>query len=359
MRAIAIAAATLLSGTALAQPVAMPPMKAGKSACQSFSGVGDIVSGAQFYGGLRAYTSAIACAGTQKLVQVKRVSDNATADVVVAANGGLGNTANATAGSNGISPFAWGGTDATGTGSISGTTLTFTGGHIGDQVTGTGVTLGTFIVSGASPTWTVNISQTAGSTTMTLAVGLVLTKLYDQAGTQTPSFGGNVVLLNNVLKSGTRPVIGVAGGAYINVVGYPGASQPVATSTVVERVGSFTSIGEIYRWGSPAFLRFDSSTNTISVYSGTQVNYTAADSSPHAIQVLHSGASSALNLDGTDNANSIGTNGSNANFFYGTSGGGGETGNALFGEMAAWNATITSGNRSSLHTNQAAYWGTP
>ena len=61
-------------------------------------------------------------------------------------------------------------TTASFTGSISGTTLTVSGvtGTVqgGQNITGTGVTAGTFIVSGSGSTWTVNISQSAGSTAM-------------------------------------------------------------------------------------------------------------------------------------------------------------------------------------------------
>ncbi|HEY8685974.1 MAG TPA: hypothetical protein VIO57_10250 [Chloroflexota bacterium] len=102
------------------------------------------------------------------------------------------------------------GTDASGTGSISTTTLTFTGGHVGDEVTGAGVTAGTYIVSGASPTWTVNISQTVASTTLTLTPGAFLHTWYDQG----PN-GYNCVQATN----GSQPQLILHNGSYVTFNG--------------------------------------------------------------------------------------------------------------------------------------------
>ena len=67
------------------------------------------------------------------------------------------------------------------TASISGTTMTVTATGsgavaVGEQLTGVGVTQGTYIVSGAGATWTVSVSQTVDSTTITgYALPVVLT----------------------------------------------------------------------------------------------------------------------------------------------------------------------------------------
>ncbi len=72
---------------------------------------GDVVSGATGFWSLRAYTDAIAAAATQPLINVRRSSDDATTDVLVATNGGLGVTQGATSGPNGVSLSTWGGAD--------------------------------------------------------------------------------------------------------------------------------------------------------------------------------------------------------------------------------------------------------
>ena len=69
----------------------------------SYVGPGDITSFTAWYG-LRAYTAAIAAAGTQHLMTLSRASDSHACDILVATNGGLGLTASCgTGGDNGQS----------------------------------------------------------------------------------------------------------------------------------------------------------------------------------------------------------------------------------------------------------------
>lgn len=56
---------------------------------RNYIGPGDIVSGATAFYSLRAYTKAIAITGTQKCVNVRRSSDNATTDIYILRNGNL------------------------------------------------------------------------------------------------------------------------------------------------------------------------------------------------------------------------------------------------------------------------------
>lgn len=114
---------------------------------------------------LRGYSSQTA--NIAQCVNLRRSSDNATQDFGLL-NGNLRQSLIA----------AWGGVNAVGTGSITGAALTFTGGVIGGQVTPAAP--GTLIISGTSPNWTVNISQTVASTTLTVANALFPTVLYNQ-----------------------------------------------------------------------------------------------------------------------------------------------------------------------------------
>lgn len=137
----------------------------------TYIGPGDFASAAAAFM-LRGYSAA-----TQTValcINLRRSSDNVQQDFGLA-NGNLDQDSIGT----------FGGVNATGTGALTGTTLTFTGGVIGGQVTGGTVAAGTVIVSGASPTWQVNISQTVASATLSVANALFVTKLYDQTG------GGN------------------------------------------------------------------------------------------------------------------------------------------------------------------------
>lgn len=67
----------------------------------SYSGPGDVVTGASLFYGLRAYNSTIAAAATAKLIKVRNTSTSETCDVIVATSGGFGNVANCSGSSNG------------------------------------------------------------------------------------------------------------------------------------------------------------------------------------------------------------------------------------------------------------------
>ena len=68
------------------------------SAPAGYQGVGDVVSGWTSYWSPFAFTDAIASAGTQKLFNVQNFVTANTCDLLVATNGGLGNTASCSSG---------------------------------------------------------------------------------------------------------------------------------------------------------------------------------------------------------------------------------------------------------------------
>jgi hypothetical protein len=85
-----------------------------------YQGPGDIqTTGVLLWWGMRAYTKAIANAGTQTLFNLRRSGDNVTADFLVATTGGIGLSTNASdsGASNGLSMTAFS-THGSGTGSL-------------------------------------------------------------------------------------------------------------------------------------------------------------------------------------------------------------------------------------------------
>jgi hypothetical protein len=217
------------------QPVSVGPGFYGSSAAP-YIGPGDIVSGAKMWWGLRAYNAAYATAHGNIAI-IRRQSDNATMTITALSSGKF----------DLATAVAFAGTDATGTGSISGTTLTFTGGHGSSTITGTGVAPGTKIIGGASPTWTVNISQTVASTTMTLTYGMLVTTLYDQTGN-----GNNLTnstasqqpqIMPNYLANGL-PVFDFQrpgqNGVLTNTT-IANYAQPITVSYIAIRTGNFSN----------------------------------------------------------------------------------------------------------------------
>lgn len=65
------------------------PIAALSGGLPSYTGPGDIVSGATAWYGLRAYSAAVAATGTQKAVNIRASGDNATTDILILPTGKL------------------------------------------------------------------------------------------------------------------------------------------------------------------------------------------------------------------------------------------------------------------------------
>lgn len=338
----------------------------------TYQGPGDLVSGATVWVGLRAYSQAVAATGTQKSVNVRRVTDNVACDILIATNGGLGLTT-ATCNSStqgGLTPQAFAGTDAAGTGAIAGTTLTMTATlHIGDQITGGTAALGTYIVSGTSPIWTVNISQTVASATLTAMVGLAVPTIYDQSGNSRDAAQGTAAnqpfLLVNVLNGGTLPTIGTTASAsqYLQAT-IPSLSQPWSMASVSERTGAFTVFADFMStYSSPggAVIQFTNVANEANLYAGTATTpVTAADSAAHSFQGVFNGTGNAciIVVDGTAATGlNCGTAVSQTAFKFSGDQFNGVTG--FTSQGGAWPIGLSATNYGNFHTNDSAYYGTP
>jgi hypothetical protein len=272
---------------------------------------GDIVTGAIFFGGLRAYTDAIAAAAAQRLINVRRDSDNATTDVLVATNGGLGVTINATAGPNGVSLSTW----------AAGAGLWVTG--LYDQ---------TAVRVLFAPA---NINQPQ----------LILTGVSGlNAGLPTMSFVGtnNQVLSASGFTLGSQPytVSRVA-----KITGGFSAQQTMVnltSSTTIEVGAEFTGANTWYLCGGASFP-----------------SVSAADNVWHISQDVINGATSNIYIDGIGNVVSGGTTTFGGDISIGASFGVANpvTGNIC--EIGVWNTAFTTtggGQAALMYANQNAYW---
>lgn len=316
---------------------------AGSSGSASYTGPADILTGLTHAYGVQAYGSA-GTTGSVKAINVRRVSDGTNKDIDILTTGLLDiATANTFAG-----------TDASGTGAITGTTLTFTGGHVGDWVTGGTVAAGTIIISGSSPTWTVNISQTVASATLTLQYGLFVTTIYDQVGTY------------NATQSTTsdQPILVPNGGPNGGPAIWFNGSSMTLTASSGNAVATITWVGE--NTGSslgPVFASFGGSssgydpTNKAYLDNGSLATATASDNAWHSIGGVYNGASSIINVDGTNttvspggtvgSAATIGGNVSASQYFKG-----------FLCEVFSWQSTqATSTQLNSLSVNMQSRYG--
>lgn len=317
----------------------------------SYVGPGDIVSGATYFWGLRGYNNAGAAPGTTNAVRVVRLSDNAEQDVVILSSGALDMTSATT--------FA--GTDATGTGAIALTALTFTGGTIGDVVTGSGVTAGTFIVSGSSPNWTVNKSQTVTSTTLTLTYGLKVKTIYDQTAsginmTQTTA-ANQPYLVPGYAPNGTGPGMVFLGGQTLGPAN-AALAQVLTWGVVAMRNAATTSYNAIMGGSAQIQIGFNNSANSMILSLNTTDSTVAAnDNSWHSVQAVANGAASIIYADGTTGTTGSGTSGTaTANIGSGNLGGTAYM-NGAINQVGLWPSAFSAGNRTSMVANDQAFWG--
>ena len=264
--------------------IARQQLQRGDPGCPSYIGPGDIVPGATFWHGLRAYNATYAT-GSNNALNVRRASDNATANIVILSNGNLDVATAAT--------FA--GTDATCTsGSASNsTTLALTGCSStptkGDSVLGTVATgslvqpayiesVGSF--TGGAGNVVLNVKQTVTLSSVTLQVGLYVTELYDQTGNgysptqstaaQQPKL--QLSCLNNLPCIVDDPGLGYG---YLFLTSPTlTSSQPISLSTMaLEKVVQASAFLAPYNYPLGSGIAFDSTAPALVSSNGSTSTY--------------------------------------------------------------------------------------
>lgn len=366
-----LVAALLLAESAFAQvmPGGLPPGTfisgaARDPAAVTYTGPGDIVASATAWYGLRAYNAAYAT-GSNKSINVRRASDNTTQDINILASGAV-DIASA-------NTFAT--TDATCTGTIASTTLSCVSAsstpHAGSTLTGAGITQPSYIVScgtftGGAGTCTLNATQTVGvGETITMQYGLYLAEIYDQSGNAVHQLQATAANQPQLLPNcgNALPCITGNNSATLSFTRVTGLSSFTAASLsiVAERISNLTTdqvIISTYNGGNQMQGAFSASTNKWNLYAGSRADATANDNALHAVQMVSNGASSIINVDGTETTVNPGGGGSSSALGLMTNGGGGPFGNGYIQEAGAWIAQFSPGNRTSLCHNQFLYWGT-
>lgn len=331
-----------------------------KAVSTSYTGPGDIVSGATAWYGLRAYSAAVAATGTQKSVNLRRASDNATTDVLIATSGNLGLTT-----PGGITPAAFAGTDATCTGSMVGTTtLTISACasgtlHVNDPIGGAGINAPAYITAigtCASPpgTCTVNVAQTFASETVTAQVALFATEVYDQSGNSNnitqATAGSQPQFLPLCANGGTLPCIRTASSLTLASASLgSGFTQPNTFSQVISPINLG---GGSNFWSESNLTVFAVSGTTYGLSCGANFGVTTSTNTFHAFNGICNGSSSVINLDGTETTGNAGTNTGSGAVTIGVM-------QAEWAEAGIWTKLGFSGTqRTNVCGNQAAYWGT-
>jgi hypothetical protein len=341
------------------------------SAGASYTGPGDVVSGATAWYGLRAYNAAYA-ATPGLSVNVRRASDNVACDFLVASSGGFGVTT-ATCNSStqgGVSYGTFVGSDGTASCTLAGTAAACTGAsgtvHVNDVVTGTGLTQPCIVASASNIAPTIEIAGTTNScgtvsvaVTFTFQVAGFITEWYDQSGN-----GANVsqatagTQVQFVPNNGNNIPGATSSGSKYYTQTIAALAQPLTISAIVERTAGFSSAATFFGLGNGC--GFANSANTATCFFGTTRNATAADSALHSLTFAISAGSTAYYVDGVSSSpGSPGTNSLTANWQIFAQASGVQSLTGYLDEAGVWPVLFNSTQAGNMHTNQSAYYGTP
>lgn len=381
MRRLLVAAAILAAWMPCASAQMMQTIVGGQIIPGiTYSGMLDVVAGASACYSLRA-CSGSAASSHAAAVKVWKASDSSLTDIHLLSTGNLDTAAAATLA----------GTDATATCTVSGTTFTCTGAsstpNVPDPISGAGISqpctataVGSFsggagTVTASNPLTGASCGTVGSGVTMTFQVTLRGQTLYDQSSNaDTADTGGGgangssspQLILKCLGTSKTLPCLQMpATGAGKVFTSFSAAWTGGATgtiSTVAGRTGNFTTYARIVAsgGGSNFGALYNNTANTVVLYQGAlTLTATASDQAFHALQYIMNTTTSHVDVDGT-----AGTNGDAGSSALPTNTMviGDTIGSAsyLWTEAAIYPAIVfSSGQSTSMHTNQSAYWGTP
>ena len=201
---------------------------------------------------------------------------------------------------------------------------------------------------------------TVGGTNCSVST-CTIKKAYDQTGNgydATQSTIANRPTLSVSCLS-SLPCMAFSGSQYLQAT-IPAVSFPDTYSAVAKRTGNFGAQNAIFASypGGPVFY-FYSGSNLLALFAGVAGSMTvgAADNSWHAIQALVNGGSSSLDVDGTTSGGALSNNGGSTSLGVGAYPGGSNLLNGFMAEGGYWTSAVSSGNQSSLNSNQHSYWG--
>ncbi len=342
-------------------------------AVSSYTGPGDIVSGATAWYGLRAYNAAYA-ASAGKAVSLRRASDNTTCDFNVATSGALGVSASGCSAGSGLSLAAFATTDATCTGTAaSSTTLTVTGcsstPHVGSTITGTGFSQPVYAtavsVSAGSGTITMNTAQTVTSASTTLTYALFIPTWYDQSGNgsdATQATAGNQPQLIPSY-SGARPCvrfsIANSNGLFstISTLTQPTSYSFVWSAVTTINGGGTQSLMSTFSSGSQQQVYYNAATQLV-LYSGSFLTdpNTYSINTKYATSALFNNASSNIKTNSFTTSGSTSTGGTSTTLGLGSRPGNSYQMDGYMCEGGVW-PSDTSASFATMISNQRAYWG--
>jgi hypothetical protein len=135
-------------------------------------------------------------------------------------------------------------------------------------------------------------------------------------------------------------------------------SQPVTFSGIANstNTGAQQALVTTNGGGSAQVGYRNSANNQVFSYAGSVLAATASDGSFHALQAVFNGGSSDINVDGTQNTGTAGTNVATGSGYLGSAGAT-QFLNGKVTEAGTWPIGFSSTQSSNMSSNQHSYWG--
>lgn len=192
-----------------------------------------------------------------------------------------------------------------------------------------------------------------------------LSGLYDQISTNDILYQSNSVISITLNCQNSHPCAVTPGSLTgYSTTGNDPLTAPQSASVVANRTSSSSFGALIGTSDFQYYLGYNNATNTARLASNTAA-FTASvsDGAWHALSGVSNGASSIITIDGSDTTGTVTTSVSSTGQLTLAGQGPNGAGDPFVGSLAeviVWsNVALSSGQRSALHTNQSAYWGTP
>ena len=336
------------------------------SSVASYTGPGDIVSGASAWYGLRAYNAAYAT-GSNNAINIRCGSgaqSGNTFNITILTTGAL-NIAGALTDCGAHATCTSGTASGTTALSLVGCSATPTA---GDTFTGTistgslvqpvyAASVGTF--TGGAGTVTLNAAQTVSLSAVTVQSSMYVTEAYDQTGSGNHATQATTADQPQLFPSciSTLPCMaGTNDSQSLAAAAAVVSAFPFTVSATAIRTGNFTAYNGIIGTNATGLL-FSVSPNSVIIYAGATVTATAADSAWHSVGgVFPSGGTGTLDVDGTITTGSIGTTAPSGVLAIGKVSG--TTLDGYIAEVGTWSSAVSNTNLGLLCHNQFTYWGT-
>lgn len=188
-----------------------------------------------------------------------------------------------------------------------------------------------------------------------------VTKWYDQSGNGRDASQSTAASQPQLVLSaiGGRPALQFSGAQYLLTSSFASSTSAQTINAVAERSANFTTAQWLLTSGGfKNSFGWTTSTNTLVLSGTSNVNATASDNAFHSLTGVINGASSVIQVDGTQTGVSVSGSASSGVISIGASNTGGGPLSGDVAEVFDWSSALSAAQIAAVHSSQSTYYGT-